>query len=130
MISGLTLTSTRIDLVRAIMEGVVCRFAIILATLRERGVDAKLIRATGGGAASSWWMQLHADLTGVPVEIVAHEQPGTFGAAILAGVGAGIYESVSSAASAMVAVSRRYEPDPSRAERYGALRRRLELVVG
>lgn len=129
-ISGLTLASTRIDVVRAVMEGIALRFAIKLDGLRERGIDSTLIRATGGGSASAWWMQLHADLTGIPVEIVGHDQPGTFGAAILAGVGAGLYESVSSAEAAFVRVSKRFEPDGTRAAHYAAWRARLASVVG
>ena len=66
-----------------------------------------------------------ADLTGVPVEVVAQDEPGTFGAAILAGVGAGVYASVLAAVVDLVHLSRRYEPDPARGALYDGLRQRM-----
>ena len=82
-------------------------------------------RATGGGSRNAWWLQLIADLSGVPVEVVAKDEPGAFGAAILAGVGAGVYGSVSAAVAQLVTVSNRFEPHPERGARYDDLRRRL-----
>jgi sugar (pentulose or hexulose) kinase len=66
-----------------------------------------------------------ADLSGIPIEVVAQEEPGAFGAAILAGVGAGIYESVSAAVAGLVSVSRRFEPDAERGAAYAVVRQRL-----
>ena len=96
-----------------------------LDQLRRRGIESRLIRATGGGSKNAWFAQLLADVSGIPVEVVAQDEPGAFGAAILAGVGAGIYESVSSAVAELVTVSRRYEPDAERGARYAGVRRRL-----
>ena len=84
-----------------------------------------MVRATGGGSKLDWWLQLHADLCGIPFEVVAQDEPGAFGAAILAGVGAGAYRSVSSAVAQLVQVSRRFEPDAGRGALYEPLRRRL-----
>ncbi len=123
--SGVTLATTPIDLVRALMEGIACRFATTLDGLSARGIATSLVRATGGGSRSAWWLQLKADLTGIPVEVVAEEEPGAFGAAILAGVGAGTYPSVSQAVSELVRVERRFDPDAGRGSRYAAVRQRL-----
>ncbi len=123
--TGVTLAATAVDIVRSLLEGIACDFANTLDLLRGRGIEARLIRATGGGSKNAWWLQLIADLAGVPVEVVAQEEPGAFGAAILAGVGAGVYSSVSSAVAELVRVSRRFEPDPGRGARYADLRRRL-----
>jgi sugar (pentulose or hexulose) kinase len=123
--TGVTLAATPVDIVRALLEGIACDFSLTLDTLRRRGIDASLIRATGGGSRNAWWLQLIADVSGVPVEVVAQEEPGAFGAAILAGVGAGAYESVSSAVEKLVTVSRRFEPDPQRGGLYDDVRRRL-----
>ena len=123
--SGVTLAATAVDIVRALLEGIACDFAGTLEVLRGRGIEARLVRATGGGSRNAWWLQLMADLTHVPVEVVAQDEPGAFGAAILAGVGAGVYESVSAAAADLVTVSRRFEPDPSRGALYADVRRRL-----
>jgi sugar (pentulose or hexulose) kinase len=122
---GVTLAATAVDLVRALLEGIAADFSLSLDRLRSRGIEPRLIRATGGGSNNAWWLQLMADLTGVPIEVVAEDEPGAFGAAILAGVGAGVYESVSSAVARLVSVARRYEPDPRRGQRYADVRRRL-----
>jgi sugar (pentulose or hexulose) kinase len=92
--------------------------------LRRHGIEPTLVRATGevrvrpGGCSQ-------ADLTGVPVEVVAQEEPGAFGAAILAGVGAGAFPSVSTAVERLVGVGRRFEPDAERGARYAGVRERL-----
>jgi xylulokinase len=126
--SGVTLATTRVDFVRALLEAIACELADTLARLRDRGVEATLVRATGGGSNLAWWMQLHSDVCGVPVEIVAQDEPGAFGAAILAGVGAGIYPSVSEAVRRLVQVSRRYEPERGRGEAYLARRRPVAVT--
>jgi xylulokinase len=74
-------------------------------------------------------MQLESDLTGIPVEVVAQEEPGAFGAAILAGVGASVYPSVSTAVADLVSVARRYEPDPDRGARYATVRERIAIAA-
>ena len=123
---GVTLATSAVDIVRALLEGIAIDFALTLDRLRAHGIDARLVRATGGGSRNAWWLQLMADVTGVPVEVVAQEEPGAFGAAILAGVGAGVYESVSAAVAELVTVSRRFEPDGERGARYGVRRRLAE----
>jgi len=122
---GVTLAATAVDIVRALLEGIACEFSLSLDGLRRHGIMPQLIRATGGGSKNAWWLQLTADVSGVPVEVVAQDEPGTFGAAILAGVGAGVYESVSAAVAELVTVSRRFEPDPQRGALYADVLRRL-----
>jgi xylulokinase len=123
--TGVTLATTPIDIVRSLLEGIACEFSLALDVLRRHGIVPTLVRATGGGSKSTWWLQLKADLTGVPVEVVDQDEPGAFGAAILAGVGAGIYPSVSYAVERLVAVSRRFEPNAERGARYAGVRERL-----
>jgi len=123
--SGVTLASTPVDIVRSLLEAVACNFSLSLERLRNCGVETNLVRATGGGARNAWWLQQMADVCGIPIEVVAQDEPGTFGAAILAGVGAGVYESVSEAVTRLVAVSRRFEPDTQRGALYSAVRARL-----
>jgi sugar (pentulose or hexulose) kinase len=129
-IGGLDLSTTSLDIVRALLEGVALAFADSVEVLREQGIDASLIRATGGGSRSAWWLQLHADLSGMPVEVVEQDEPGAFGAAILAGVGAGVYTDVSTAAASLVRVARRYEPDTARGSRYAERRARMARGSG
>jgi sugar (pentulose or hexulose) kinase len=123
--TGVTLAAKPVDIVRALLEGIACEFSLTLDRLRLRGIESKLVRATGGGSRNAWWLQLMADLSRIPVEVVAQEEPGAFGAAILAGVGAGVYESVSSAVTRLVTVSRRFEPDLDRGALYADVRRRV-----
>jgi xylulokinase len=116
--AGVTLATDRVDFVRALLEAIAIEFAHTIRRLSDRGVPATLVRATGGGSRLAWWMQLHTDVCGIPFEVVTQEEPGTFGAAILAGVGAGIYPSVSAAVERLVKVSRRFEPDRGRGALY------------
>jgi len=125
-LAGLTLASTPVDIVRGLLEGIACQFSSSVDLLRSHAIHPSLVRATGGGARLSWWLQLKADLAGIPVEVVEHDEPGSFGAAILAGVGAGIYGSVSAAVDSLVRVARRFEPDTERGALYGVVRSRLE----
>jgi xylulokinase len=122
---GISLTTTGVDIVRALLEAIACEFSLTLERLRRRGIESLLVRATGGGSKLDWWLQLHADVCGIPVEVVAQDEPGAFGAAILAGVGAGVYPSVSGAVTQLVVVSRRFEPNAKRGAMYAELRRRL-----
>ena len=111
---GLTLATTPLDLVRATMEGVTCDLRLAIAAMREAATPVHLCRAAGGGSKSGWWMQLKADLLGVPVEVPEHSEPGTLGAALLAGVGIGTYRSLAEAAQ-RVTIARCYQPDAERA---------------
>jgi xylulokinase len=111
---GLTLASTPLDLVRATMEGIACELRFAITAMREAATPVRLGRAAGGGSKSGWWMQLKADLLGIPVEVPAHPEPGTLGAALLAGVGIGSYRSLAEAAQ-RVSVARRYQPSAGRA---------------
>jgi xylulokinase len=122
---GITLATKGVDVIRALLEAIACEFSLTIERLGRRGIESSLVRATGGGAKLDWWLQLHADVCGIPFEVVAQDEPGAFGAAILAGVGAGIYPSVSSAVGQLVKVSRRFEPNAGRGARYAAVRKRL-----
>ena len=128
--SGVTLAANGVDIVRSLLEGIACDFSLTLDRLRARGIESTLVRATGGGSRNHWWLQLMADLSGIPVEVVAQDEPGAFGAAILAGVGAGVYESVSTAVAQLVTVSRRFEPDLERGALYTDVRRRIAAGSG
>src|SRR5258708_32414872 len=70
------------------------------------------IRIGGGGARSPLWRQIQADVYGHEVEIVEAEEGAAYGAAILAGVGAGIWKSVDEACGAVVRVAKTVNPQP------------------
>jgi len=117
---GMTLATEGSDLMKALFESVAFDLTLTLRELSRGGVELRALRATGGGTRSPWWMQLKADLTGLPVELVAQHEPGTFGAALLAGAAAGVYPTAGEASELMTEVERRFEPDELRREHYAA----------
>jgi len=117
-ILGLTLATGKEQLLKALLEGVTFEMRLNLERLAEAGVSVERLRAIGGGARSQAWLQLKADLFGRPVEALGVSEAACLGAAILAGVGAGIYRSASEAATALVRPVATYDPDPTRSARY------------
>jgi xylulokinase len=113
----LTLATSPLELVKATFEGIAIDLTFAVEALRRAGSPITICQVAGGGARSAWWMQLKADLLGVPIEVSNQEEPGTLGAALLAGVGLGTYRTLSEAVE-RVEMARRYEPDPSRRARF------------
>jgi xylulokinase len=107
---GLSTAHTPDHLVRAVVEGVTVTMARILNIVRTLGVSPAAVRLGGGGAKSAFWRQMQADAYGVPVELPNTEEGPAFGAAILAGVGCGVWPSVAKACAEAVRVKRRIEP--------------------
>jgi xylulokinase len=107
---GLTASHTRAHCVRAIMEGVALSLRDTLSLFAELGIPVTRIRLGGGGARSPLWQQIQADVYGRPVELLAAEEGGAFGAALLAGVGVGAWPSVEAACAATVQVGQQIEP--------------------
>jgi xylulokinase len=117
---GLTFATTRADVARAILEGLTFELRLNLELLREGGVRIDLLRAIGGGARSALWLQLKADITGIPVVAPRITEAAAFGAALLAGAGAGLIASARDGADRLVEVSATYQPDAVRHAAYGA----------
>jgi len=107
---GLTAQHTRAHVIRAILEGVAFSLRDTFTIFRELGVPVKSIRLGGGGARSYLWQQIQADIYGMPVDLVAAEEGAAYGAALLAGVGAGMWASVDAACETSVRVAKRIEP--------------------
>lgn len=112
---GLTLATSRTDIVKAFMESIAYDHVNTLSLLAEEGVKVTRIRATGGGARSVWWTQLKADVTNRPIEVAEQQESGTLGAAILAGLALGIYDNLEEVSRAFSGTSRVHQPDPRRA---------------
>jgi xylulokinase len=108
---GLNAGHTRAHIIRAIMEAVAFSLRDSLTIFDELKVPLGNIRLGGGGARSPLWRQIQADVYGRAVEIVAAEEGAGYGAALLAGVGAGIWKSVDEACDASVRVAQCIEPD-------------------
>ena len=104
---GLTASHTRAHIVRALLEGVAFSLKDTFSIFEDMNVPVKNIRLGGGGARSPLWRQIQADVYGHDVEIVEAEEGAAYGAAILAGVGAGVWPSVDSACQSVVRVRER-----------------------
>jgi len=123
-ILGLTFSTTRADIAKAILEGLTYELRLNLDLLKAGGVKIDVLRAIGGGAKSKLWLQLKADITGIPVVTPKITEAAGFGAALLAGVGAGIFPSAAEAASRFLQLTDEYQPDPVR---HAAYTRQFEL---
>jgi xylulokinase len=115
---NLTLATTPADVVRAFMESIAYDLVNTLTMIRDEGIAVERIRITGGGARSRWWTQLKADMTNMPVEVVAHQEPGTLGAALLAGLAIGVYDDMEAISREYSGTVETYQPNPSRAEKH------------
>jgi xylulokinase len=108
---GLVASHTRAHVVRAIMEGVAFSLRDTLTIFAEMNVPVETIRLGGGGARAALWRQIQADVYGQTVETVAAEEGAAYGAALLAGVGVGVWPTVDHACAATVRTRARVEPD-------------------
>jgi len=118
---GLTFAAKRADFARAILEGLTYELQTNLELLQEGGVEINVLRAIGGGAKSRTWLQMKADITGIPVVVPRITEAAGFGAALLAGVGAGAFPSVSEAVDRFQVLETRYEPDHAQSKQYARL---------
>jgi len=109
---GFSLRHTTGHVFRAILEGICYGTEHILRTFRANGFAVEEMVAAGGPTRSRLWMQMHADVSNVPITLTEVADAPALGSAILAAVGAGLYPDLSSAASQMVRVRDRIEPDP------------------
>ena len=115
---GLTARHTRADMIRSVMEGVTFGMNDALRIIREMDVDVSSVRLSGGGARSDLWRQMQADIYGADTAITNAGEGPAYGAAILAGVGTGIWSSVPEACEAIIREAERRHPDPETAEHY------------
>lgn len=115
---GLDFAKTKGHMVRACMEGVAFALRHNLDAAEEAGAEAEVLRAMGGSANSLLWTQIKADVTGKPIIVPSSDTATTLGAAILAGVGVGFYESYEEAVALTVKETRRHEPNPENREIY------------
>ena len=113
---GLTASHTRGHIIRAVMEGVAYSLKDTFTIFEEMEIPVTSIRLGGGGARSPLWRQIQADVYAHEVEIVAAEEGAAYGAAILAGTGAGAWSSVDEACDKVVRVASRIAPDRAAAK--------------
>ena len=111
-LTGLAASHTRGYVARAIMEGVAFSQRDSFTIFAELGVPVNRIRVTGGGARSALWKQIQADVYGHAVETIAADEGGAYGAALLAGVGTGVWPGVDEACDQNVRTAETVQPIP------------------
>ncbi|MBR6360203.1 MAG: FGGY-family carbohydrate kinase [Clostridia bacterium] len=115
---GLTFAHTRAHIIRAVMEGVAFSLRHNLETAANAGAEVSVMRSAGGSSVSRVWTQMKADITGKTIEVPEDNSATVSGAAILAGVGAGIFESEAAAAEKFVKPGRVHTPQEENKEIY------------
>ncbi len=108
---GMTMDTTRADMVLAVLEGVAFAIRDSMEVARSLGLEIPSSRLCGGGARSPLWRKIFANVLHIPLEMVKTEQGPGYGAAMLAMVGCGRFGSVREAADALVELSTVTKPD-------------------
>ncbi len=124
---GLSAIHTKGDMIRAVMEGVIYSQRHCLDILAEMGVAPKTMLACGGGGKSPLWRQMMADIMNCDVMTTEVDEGPALGVAILAGVGAGVYESVEKACEKIIRYKEAQPPIPNNTEKYSQV---FELYKG
>ena len=118
VIIGLKTSTSRGEILKSIMESVTFYFADSINALRNMGVDTSEFVATGGGAKSDQWLQIKADIFGVPFVRPRITEASLLGAAILAGISIGVFKGPAEAVAQFVKRAKVFEPNPQRHRLY------------
>ncbi len=111
--AGLGTAATRGDMLRALIEGLDYQLLDIVQAMKKNlGFDVRTLVAAGGAIRNGFWMQNKADMIGCPIEVPDVEDASPLGAAMLAGIGVGIYRDEEDAFERVRKPGRIYEPDP------------------
>lgn len=118
---GLSMSTTRGEMTRAVLEGVSFGLRDSLEILKDIGVPISQIIAIGGGSKSPLWKQILADIFGYPINEINTNQGGALGAAILAGVGAGEFSSIEEACNIFIKIVGSVTPIEKNVEKYNKI---------
>lgn len=119
VVAGLTLSHTRADLFRAVLEGVGFGIRHNLEAFRDLGADVRRLVAVGGGARSQTWLQIVSDISGEAQELPEVTAGASYGDAFLAGLAAGVLRRED--LPRWVRIARTVRPDPAREPEYSRL---------
>ena len=106
---GLSLETGKAQLFKGILEGIAYELKLNIASFQRARIPMRALRAIGGGSRSNTWMQLKADILGIPIERTSITEAGCLGAAFLAGLGTRRYARLEDIAD-VVSVDRVFEP--------------------
>lgn len=115
---GLSLTTRRKAMLRAILEGVAFALRHNMDVAIRAGAEVREVRCVGGCSRSDVWNQIKADVLGRPFLLPRHPIGAAFGDAILAGMGAGVFPDIRKCLREMVQIEKRFEPNQSNHEHY------------
>ncbi|HKV58368.1 MAG TPA: FGGY-family carbohydrate kinase, partial [Ktedonobacteraceae bacterium] len=115
---GLSMAHGRGHMVRAILEGTAYGLKDNVDRMEQIGLHPQEIRAVAGGARGRLWLQIKADVTGKPVTVPRELETTALGAAMLAGVAAGLFRNLQEAASASVGIASTIEPNAAHRQAY------------
>lgn len=115
---GISLGTSKADTARAVMEGITMEMRDNFEAQGRAGVEIKEVRLTGGATKSRLWNQMQADIYKLPVKVLQTSETGCLGAAIYAGIGAGIFTDYDDAVDRVVHVKETYHPNPKNFEAY------------
>ena len=118
MIWGLSLAHTPAHIYRALLEAVSFGTENVMRTFAATGHPVSELVACGGATRSDLWMQIHADVSNIPITLTVDPEAVTLGSGILAAAAAGLFPSVADATAAMVHIDRVVTPDPQAHEAY------------
>ena len=113
-------------MIRAVLEGVAFALEHNLRVAAEAGASVDVLNAMGGAANSVLWTQIKADVTGKTFRVPSSDTATTLGAAILAGIGCGIYQSYDEAVKKTVAITRTQSPD---AQNHALYQKQMQLYL-
>ena len=125
---GLGLRHDRGALARAVLEGVAYALRDALDLIAATGRRPESARVSGGGARSELWLTILASILELPLERTESEAGAAYGAALLGGVAAGVFEDARVAAQAGVRTTGQIDPDPAWVEAYAAGRPRYQAL--
>ena len=121
VIAGLSLGHGRAHLFRGIMEGVCFGTEAVIQTMRAAGFDSSEVVIAGGATRSPVWLQMHADVTGLPLHLPTVADAPSLGSGILAAVAAGIHDDLDIGVARMTRMARTIQPDRAAHRRYAEL---------
>jgi len=116
-------------LLRALFEGVTFEHRRHVDVLRAAGTPFESATLSGGGARSALWPQMFADVLGIPIALASCEETGALGAAIAAGVGAGVFPDLADGVAAMTSEQAAFAPDAGMAAHYEERYRTFGLLA-
>jgi xylulokinase len=112
LLFGLSLSTEKKNIVRAILEGTAFAIAHNLDIIGSLGISITEVRAVGGPTRSALWCQVIADIIGRPLNVVSNEGGAPLGDALLAAKGMGLIQDLTETALKAVRIERTYQPDP------------------